>query len=437
MLVLVLACSLSNESAADSPKTTPAGQNSSTYCSLVKSAFGKASKIRKLKIKSQVPCKIQNRDQVRAYLQQAVTKKVPAEKIRSEGVAYQLLGLVPPGYDYLNSLIELYTHEIGGYYEPDENYYAMVDWLPAEMQMTIAIHELTHALQDQHYDLSQLMDEEHASSDTLLARSALAEGDATAVMIDADLRDEGEPPLAKQEGVSEYLAENIAGAMMSEGMRKTPRAVQALMLFPYVSGLNFTHELLKMGGYAKVDSAYKKLPNSTTEILHPERYLSGTFRAVPVLAAKLPARLGWDGSAPIFEDTLGEFIISTMLSEAVSGQVAAEAAAGWVGDRVALYSRPGGEFALAWKIEWESVAEAEEFALAMKSYLEKRCVGESKTEGKSEAAASKPAVSKPVVFEEIDSDGRHFHCRLEANGELSLLLKDTNSVFTARISSRP
>jgi len=287
--------------------------------------------------------------------------------------AYKLLGLIPADFAYLEGLVALYTAQIGGYYDPEQRYYAMAAWLPQALQLPIAIHELTHALQDQHYHLAELMDEDRSDTDTLLARLALAEGDATAVMIDYSRQLRGQTALAKEKSVSGLVMQNVTGAMLTSSMTKAPSTLQALVVFPYLSGLNFVHQLLRHGGYRAVDRAFKRPPISTEEILHPQQYLRArnSYRKLDPLPLQTQdqARLG----EAVLTDTLGEFFISTLLSSLIPTNQAAQAAAGWAGDRLALYlpaDRPLG--VLTWALVWDSAADAQEFYLSMAKFYEKR-----------------------------------------------------------------
>jgi len=342
-------------------------------CSMVGGAMKIASGIRKLDIKKEVPCKLEGKDEVEKYLRETLGKKIPPERIRNEGRVYGLLGLIPVDFDYLNNIVKLYTDQLGGYYDPDTDSYVMANWLPASMQMPIAVHELTHALQDQHFKLDSLMDEVHDDSDALLARSALVEGDATAVMLDYARSMNGEPSIVKEKNVSAFMMQNITGAMLSSGVSSAPPSLQAMLIFPYVSGLRFVHQLLRTGGTAAVDQAFRKLPDSSAEILHPERYQSkkrGFHRpARPVLE-----QYGITSETkPAFEDRLGEFVISTLLSNYIPPLQASRAASGWDGDRLWFFdveSKAG--TVLVWRLLWESDKDALEFSQALTEAFEKR-----------------------------------------------------------------
>ena len=113
---------------------------------------------------------------------------VAPNRLYSEGVVYQRLALVPKDFKYESGIIDLYTSQIGGYYDPKKDHFVMAKWIPASLQFPVAVHELVHALQDQHFKLDTFLDPKTMTSDALMARAALVEGDATAVMIDYSLR---------------------------------------------------------------------------------------------------------------------------------------------------------------------------------------------------------------------------------------------------------
>ena len=342
-------------------------------CSIAEDAIEVASKIRKLNVDHPVPCSLQGRAAVEKYLRDTLNKKIPEARLKYEGKVYELIGIVPPGYDYINSVIKLYTDQLGGYYDPELRAYVMAEWMPSAMQMPIAVHELTHALQDQRFNLEQLMDEEHQTSDAMLARSSLVEGDATAVMLDYQRSMQGQGSIAGEKSISGFLIQNISGAMLTSSISQAPPALQSMLIFPYVSGLNFVHRLLLSGDYAAVDKAFARLPNSSSEILHPDIYLSGrsAFTELPLPGA-VKAK-GKKGSAPLFDDRLGEFVVSSLLGSYIPPLDASAAASGWRGDRIALYSgEKAGEFKLLWNLRWSSEKTAQQFFRKLRTAYEKR-----------------------------------------------------------------
>jgi hypothetical protein len=331
-------------------------------CSIAEVAIKTASRLRELPIKKSVSCKLQDKEQVRRYLIDAVTTKMPPERIKREGQVYKMLGFIPEDFDYLKGIIEMYTAQLGGYYDPEAEYYAMASWMPMAMQMPIAIHELTHALQDQHYELDKLIDPGSATSDELMARTALIEGDATAVMLDYTRSLVGQGPISREETTSSFILQNLSGAMLSSSLSKSPAALQAMMLFPYLSGLNFSHAILKSSGYEGIHRAFSRLPRSTEEILHPEKYFAQQ-RSFQILEdPKPPKGVKLESDTAVFTDTIGEFAVSTLLRAWLSPQQAADAASGWGGDKLVLYQiDDSSKVILLWHTAWDDQKEAQEF----------------------------------------------------------------------------
>lgn len=341
----------------------------SGMCRITEGSIRAASKIRKLKIRRKVPCLVYSREQIKKHLLSTIDQKLPPNKLEFEGEVFRALGFVPDDYNYSKKIIEIYLSQIGGYYDPDENNFVMAGWNPEAMQTTVAVHELTHALQDQYYDLNKFVDMQKYDSDQLLARSALIEGDATAVMTDYGRSLLGQPALREAAGVESLMAQNVLGASMIAAGHNAPQSLIAMMIFPYTSGLRFVHHVLRRGGYQALDDIFRNPPRSTEEILHPEKYFSRKKDFVELSEKQLMSGLDLPGAKVIYSDSLGEFSVSALLSNYISDGVRnAEAAAGWGGDRVVLIDDQKGKHRwVIWRIKWDRKQDAEQFKTA---YLE-------------------------------------------------------------------
>jgi hypothetical protein len=333
-------------------------------CKIAEGAMTAASQIRNLPVLKPVPCSKKNREEVEQYLREHIAAELPPAKLNADAQIYKLLGIIPESYDYMNGMIELYRDQVAGYYDPKKRAYVMANWIPQAIQMSIAVHELTHALQDQHYNLGHFLEETKESADRGLALAGLIEGDASAVMLDFTRRESGAGPLAKEPSVLPFLAQNLTGAMLSESLRKAPPALQNLLLFPYLSGLNFAHALLRQGGYGAIDRAFRSPPTTAEEILHPEKYLQPVVgESVKEETPSLPPP--FTKGTLVEQDTLGEFFIATFLGTTLQPAKAGAAAAGWRGDRLALYSAAEG-VVLLWNTSWDTEKDSEEFFTAVK-----------------------------------------------------------------------
>ena len=339
-------------------------------CALVKDAVSAASQIRGLPSKSTVPCLVRDKQQIREFMLETIRTQLPPQKLQNEARLFEAIGIVPRGFDYAKQLIELYVAQVGGYYDPHQHHYVMASWMPAGVQMTIAVHELTHALQDQHFHLESFIDPKLENSDEQLARSALVEGDATAVMTDYSRKLVGMPGISTDPDVNSLLLQNALGVGLLGGP-EVPQALKVLLLFPYSSGLRFVHEVLKQDGYAGVDKIFKDPPVSSSEILHPEEYKLRANRRVSVSSKdlNLPPQ-----AVIVYQDTIGEFMISALLSNYLSdGARAAQAAAGWQADRAVQYTEPGDDkVKTVWVTRWQNSIQAQEFCDAYKQALEER-----------------------------------------------------------------
>lgn len=281
------------------------------------------------------------------------------------------LGLLPKGSSLRALTLDFQAGQVAGYYSPEKDELFVVNRsgsLGPVDEATYA-HEFTHQLQDQHIDLGALGLDVTDQSDRSLARLALVEGDASAVQSDW---------MAANLDARE-LGELLAAALDPQALAALQRASAVLRdtaTFPYQDGLAFVTRLLTNGGYAAVDAAFADPPDSTEQILHPDKYLA---REAPI-GVTLPLIL-FDGMVgagwlEVGQDTLGELILRIWLNEGgVSSAAARTATAGWGGDRLALFRGPGGAVSVVMRTEWDTAADADEFAAAAASALGKVPLG--------------------------------------------------------------
>jgi len=237
------------------------------------------------------------------------------------------------------------------------------DELPL-MEQIVYAHEFTHALQDQHFGLRDLgFDTETglANPDRLLAIQALVEGDATVVMTLYTQSVASENPLAAFQLLAQGL---MAGNLLLPA--DTPPVLVEELLFPYNSGEVFVLALYRDGGWERVNQAYTDdLPQSSEQILHPERYLAGDNPQEVTLHPAVPGE-NW---TLLLDRTMGEFYLRQYLQTQLTRREAADAAEGWGGDRYHIYrSDAAGQLAWVLKIVWDTPADAREFATAYRDF---------------------------------------------------------------------
>ena len=217
------------------------------------------------------------------------------------------------------------------------------------------------ALQDERFDLNTFLDEDRMSDDEILARQALAEGDATLAMT-AYLMNH----------MSDITAEDMAALQSEEVLEserqlaEAPAIIRETLEFPYTYGETFVSALYEEGWDA-VDAAYADPPVTTEQILHPEKYFA---RDEPQVVA-LPPLTDTLGSGWRLADDgiLGEFQMQVYLAQQLDREAANAASAGWDGDRYAVYVN-GDDEVLVLSTAWDSAADQDEFTVAYTEYAQ-------------------------------------------------------------------
>ena len=275
------------------------------------------------------------------------------------------LGLLPPGASIRQLTLDLQAGQVAGYYSPDKDQLFVVrrsgDDLGAIERVTYA-HEFNHQLQDQHFELDQIFEGAADQTDAALGRLALIEGDAVSVQ-STWMTDNLTP-----RELGELMAVALGPGSL-EALQRAPRYLRETSLFPYEDGFAFTNRLLAEGGYDAVNAAYTDPPESTEQVLHPDRYLQRESPDDVRIPAGIAAALG-TGWLEDGQDTLGELVLRLWLREGeVTLAEARTATAGWGGDRLVLLRGPNDAVAVGLVTAWDTPADALEFATAAEAAL--------------------------------------------------------------------
>ncbi|HJZ88637.1 MAG TPA: hypothetical protein VKN99_25865 [Polyangia bacterium] len=340
--------------------------------------------LRQLTVRAPVKRGVLNREAIKARLRTQIKRQYTSREIQIEGGVLKALGLLPPDLDYEKLQLDLLMEQVAGFYDPWGKQLYIADWLPTEMQPPALAHEIAHALQDQHFDLKKFVTPVHDQGDRQLARSALVEGDGTGVMIEfASHKDlSAMPDMSKMmDLLSSTGALSLGPAGPMPVLEKAPAFIKQSLLFPYVSGLGFVQYVRKRYPWAKLDEAYRRPPESTEQIIHPEKFFA---REHPVWIKAAPlAAMKSAGAKMVHEDTFGELQTRLFLSIVGGAAGASDAAAGWGGDRMVAYEPSGGgPYQVVWLTQWDTEADASEFANAAKPAIEKLSAWASEPRGK-------------------------------------------------------
>jgi hypothetical protein len=338
------------------------------------------AKLRQLDILAPVPAATQTEAELRASLRALFDEEWnEAEDVAER--AYKLFGLIPRDMDLREYLVRLYTGQVAGYYDPKTGrFFVAADGLGEEEadDAFVISHEFAHALQDQHFDLDGIDRSLETQADRLMAVQALTEGDAMLAAIDHTLYRLGLPasavsPLGRAGGrvlgvLSEQLA-TVGDTPQAEELREAPPVIAAAVVFPYVAGMRFASALRADLGQAGIDAAFRDPPDSTEQILYPERYLERRDRPVAIALASPP-----EGLSASLDQTLGMQDLRIMLDSLLGDASAAE---GWDGDRYALWTggegrrgTAGNEEILAWVTAWDREWQAVRFERTYARLLE-------------------------------------------------------------------
>ncbi len=350
------------------------------------------SEIRELSIVRPVKSSAQTRSEIERMLINNLNEQSTPAQMHAMEVSLRKFGLAPPEFEYRPFIIKLLTEQVAGYYDAKSQQFHLADWLELEGQKPVMAHELTHALQDQHFNLRRFEKWPHGDSDAELAVHALVEGDATLAMTIY---------MAKNPLVALAFSRSLTTGVATEQYSQAPRAMRESLIFPYLQGSEWATQLYRRGGWTLVSSAFTKLPLSTEQILHAEKYFkyerpvkivlpdvtsllnAGSERTAnrkhhpaagdPQSAIRIQKSAGRPPPAPrppptasawrrTDSDVNGEWNYYLILDQFLQSPTESKrAAAGWAGDRYALYEGPTHQVFLAQVVAWDTETDAREF----------------------------------------------------------------------------
>ncbi len=279
-------------------------------------------------------------------------------------VLLKLQGLIPQDSSLLEieqallegAVVGLYNHETGE---------LMVLGGGEELSVkeeAVYSHEYAHLIQDVNFDLSVLFEDAKGDSEREAALQALVEGEATFVETIYGAR------TFLPEDLDKLLAIDPADL---EALLATPDFLLLSLSWPYVAGFGFVNSIWQQGGMSALDGVWADLPETTEQVIHPEKYLADEYPDVPPALPDMAAILG-DGWIVQDEDVLGEAYISLWLEAlGTEAPVAGQAAAGWGRDGYQLLDGPGDEIAMGLLIEWDDPdTDALQFSAAFEAALD-------------------------------------------------------------------
>ncbi|NUP14350.1 MAG: hypothetical protein HOW73_50605 [Polyangiaceae bacterium] len=336
------------------------------YARAIKETLEEVTKIRKLPVKSDVKSFSLGREALLEKTKKKMREEIPPGVVELQSEGLRGLGLIPVDYDLEAGFLRLISARVAGFYDPDEKAMYLIDDLSKAQEDETLPHELVHALQDQSFSIGWMLDYKPGKSDYLAAIQHLVEGDATLAGMLATYGSEFEiDPEAMRTAFFLSTAMSPVGA-------ETPPLIVSSLISPYTDGFAFAKALHDEGGWAAVDAAFKRLPETTEQILHLEKYnKKEAALAIPTITTEA---LGPSYSIGL-DETNGELGLRLMLEQWTALKPAMAAAAGWGGDRYVVAQTKDAQksYAVALYTRMDKASDALEVAQVLKKQFGAAC----------------------------------------------------------------
>ena len=340
----------------------------------------RVQKIRGLRLKHDVPVTYLSVAETEARFTAQFAKLISQDEIDTGVEENKMIGLFPPDLKIQRKDLADMTLELAGFYDDHHKDIVIIDRpltfaLPERYQNALTQmrkldtmgtlgHELTHALQDQYFDIAAAQKKFKGNTDRELAYKAVVEGDATLSgfsVVTGRVDDE------TIDYFNSHL-QDIVPVFMGR-MEGKPRAMTYPFIFQYTEGARFVAEAYHRNKWDGVNALFKEVPTSTQQIMHPELYFD---HPTPALTVKL------EGYEKVLhdwkkadEDTVGELMLKIMLERTMGEDTPyVQASTKWAGDRIVALQK-GKSLTVLWMIVFRSAGAADTFAQLYTQILDK------------------------------------------------------------------
>ncbi len=340
-----------------------------------------------LPIKEPVKRRMVGRDEVVAYLESHLSKDEDAQRLARSEQLLKKLGLLPRDFELKKFLVGLLREQVAGYYDPETKTVNLLDWIEADQQRPVLAHELTHALQDQNFDLLRwtkgpgaLPTDDHALTAAVLAddeameaRQAVLEGQAMAVLVDYSLAPSGQTLVNSPQLVDALKEGMLVGTADQVQFHAAPLALKESLTFPYRFGLDFVGDILRGAGK---ESAFagtmRQPPANTRQVMEPGVYRRG--ERLPAMPVPDFATI-FEGYERFDAGAFGEFDTALLVNQFAGVEMSRALYPEWRGGYF-YAARPKGDAAaplgLLYVSRWSETRFAERFAAVYARSLPER-----------------------------------------------------------------
>ena len=338
-------------------------------------------------IKREVKRQLVSRDEVEAYVSKHTSEDEDAKRLRRSELVLKKFGLLPRDFDLGKFLVVLLKEQVAGYYDPKTRTVNLLDWLGADQQKPVLAHELTHALQDQSFNLEKYMkpvdadlakkkeitSQDIENDEVSTTRQAVVEGQAMVVLVDYMLEPMGLSLKDSPQVVQSLKDGMLVGTADAVQFRNAPIYMKEALTFPYRYGIDFIADLLIKGGKDKAFAElFRNPPRTTRQIMEPQTYLSGE-RLEPMNVPDF--RQVFKNYERFDVGAVGEFDVAVLIDEYANPQVSTRLYPHWRGGYYYAVRAKGDAAAplgLLYASRWSSPEKASSFAAIYASALGKR-----------------------------------------------------------------
>ena len=340
-------------------------------------------------IKHEVKRQLVSRDQVETYVTEHTSEDEDAKRLRRSELVLKKFGLLPRDFDLGKFLVVLLKEQVAGYYDPKTKTVNLLDWLGAEQQKPVLAHELTHALQDQSFNLDKYMKpadtdldkkkeitpQDIENDEISTTRQAVVEGQAMVVLVDYMLAPLGQSLKDSPQVVQALKDGMLVGTADAVQFQNAPIYMKEALTFPYRYGIDFITDLLTRGGKEEAFAAlFRNPPRTTRQIMEPQTYLSGEKLApmhLPDLRQDFKNYERFDVGA------VGEFDVAVLIDQYAGAETSNKLYPHWRGGyyyAVRPKGDPAAPLGLLYVSRWSNAERATEFATIYAKALAKRYV---------------------------------------------------------------
>lgn len=260
------------------------------------------------------------------------------------------LDLIDEGVDIAEEQRKLLGGAVLGYYDIKTKDLVVRGGKPTPAVRDTLVHELVHALQDQHFGVERDLDKKDDESSQSF--SGLIEGDAVRIE-QAYLKTMS---LAEQNQVRDEQSEG------SDVFEDVPPVLIQTLTFPYLAGPPFVQTVVRTAGQARLDEAFRTPPTTSEHLLHPDKFLAGE----PAMAVAAPPANG----TVIDEGVFGEFGFMQQLQDVIEEPDALRrAASGWGGDRYVAWDE-GKKTCVRVDVVMDTPRDADELRAALRAWVD-------------------------------------------------------------------